>query len=57
LFEIILKWELSVELGFKYNVLCKSIAVVSKNIQFDMNYTLKNTLLQMAAWALTDEPE
>jgi len=35
------KWELSIGLDFKCNVLYKSIA--SKNIQSDMNYVLKNT--------------
>jgi len=42
-FEIILKWELSIGVDFKVNVLCKSIA--SRNIQCDMNYIFKNTLI------------
>jgi len=40
-FEIVLEWELSIGLEFKFNVLCKSI--VSKNIQSNMNYILKTT--------------
>jgi len=35
------KWELSMGLDFKYNVLYKSI--VSKHIQSGMSYVLKNT--------------
>jgi len=35
------KWELSMGLDFKSNVLYKSIAL--KNIQSNMNYVLKNT--------------
>jgi len=31
--------------------------MVSKNIQSGMNYVLKNSKLQRAAQALTDEPE
>ena len=42
-FEIILERKLSIGLEFKVNVLCKSIA--SKNIQSDMNYILKNSLI------------
>jgi len=42
-FEIILERELSINMEFKCSVLCKSIA--SKNIQFDMDYIFKNTVL------------
>jgi len=35
------KWELSLRLDFKSNVLCKSTD--SKNIQSDMTYVLNNT--------------
>jgi len=49
------KWELSIGLDFKSNVLYKSIA--SKKIQSDINYVLKNTSVHMAAQALMDEPE
>jgi len=38
--KLLSKWELSIGLNFKFNVLYKSIA--SKNIQSDMNYVLKN---------------
>ena len=50
LFKIIIEWELSIRLQFKSSVMCKSI--VSKNSQPDMNYILKNTQLQKAAWTL-----
>jgi len=42
-FEIILKWELSIGVEFKVNVLCESIAL--RNIQCDMNYIYKKTLI------------
>jgi len=42
-------------LEFQSNVLWKFVA--SKNIQSDVNYIFKNTYLQRAARALTDEPE
>ena len=40
-FEIIFEWELSIELVFKSDVLCKPIS--SQNIQADMKYIFKNT--------------
>jgi len=40
-FKLFSKWELSIGVDFKSNVLYKSIA--SKNIQSDMNYVLKHT--------------
>jgi len=39
--KLLSRWELSIGLNFKSNVLYKSIA--SKNIQSDMNYVSKNT--------------
>jgi len=40
-FKLLSKWELSIGLNFKSNILYLSIA--SKNIQSDMNYVSKNT--------------
>jgi len=51
-FEIALEWELSIALEFKFNVLCKSIAL--KNIQSDMIHIFKNLNRRRQ---LTDEPE
>jgi len=54
---IALEWELSIDWEFNPMVygLCKSIS--SKSIQSEMNYIVKNSSPQLAAQALTDEPE
>jgi len=49
------KWELSIGLDFKCNVLYKSTA--SKNIKFDINYVLKHTYVHRAPLTLIDEPD
>ena len=52
--------EIIIEIGIVHWIglqIQRSIQVPSKNIQFDMNYILKNTLLHRAARALSDEPK
>jgi len=54
-FEVIHEWELSIDWN-SYQMFYAN-PLLQKNIQSDINYIFKNTQLQRAARAQTDEPE